>query len=164
MAEMRRKPMQRSTWFGTVAVCAVTLVAPCLLQAGTVPAADDAAIRKVVLDYVEGWYLGDAVRMERALHPDLVKRALLRDEKTGRQYIQPTSASAMVRMTESGFGKLKQGEVMDNQIEVLDVYGDAATVRAMSTHFVDYLHLVRWQGAWKILNVLWVPRAPASKP
>jgi hypothetical protein len=70
----------------------------------------------------------------------------------------------MVRMTESGFGKLKQGEVMDNQTEVLDVYGDAATVRALSTHFVDYLHLVRWQGEWKILNVLWVPRAGAPKP
>jgi hypothetical protein len=125
---------------------------------------EDAAIRKVVLDYVEGWYLGDAARMERALHPDLVKRAILKDEKTGRQYIQPTSASAMVHMTESGFGKLKQGEVMNNQIDVLEVYGDAATARAQSLRFVDYLHLVRWQGEWKILNVLWVPRAGAPKP
>jgi hypothetical protein len=156
--------MQRTMWFGAVAISALTLAAPCSLRAGTVSAADDAAIRKVVLDYAEGWYTGDAVRMERALHPELVKRAILRDEKTGRPYVQPTSASAMVRMTESGVGKLKPGEVMDNQIEVLDVYGDAAAAKALSPHYLDYVQLVRWQGEWKILNVLWVPRVAAPKP
>jgi len=29
-----------------------------------------AAITKTALDYIEGWYAGDAARMERALHPD----------------------------------------------------------------------------------------------
>jgi hypothetical protein len=32
------------------------------------------AVRSVVMDYVEGWFEGDADRMERALHPELVKR------------------------------------------------------------------------------------------
>ena len=35
---------------------------------------DQEAIRGVVLDYIDGWFDGDAVRMERALHPELVKR------------------------------------------------------------------------------------------
>ena len=35
---------------------------------------DEAAIRGVVRDYVDGWFDGDAARMERALHPELVKR------------------------------------------------------------------------------------------
>ena len=30
---------------------------------------DEEAIRAVVADYIEGWYDGDAGRMERALHP-----------------------------------------------------------------------------------------------
>jgi len=29
---------------------------------------------KTALDYTEGWYAGDAARMERALHPELAKR------------------------------------------------------------------------------------------
>jgi hypothetical protein len=33
-----------------------------------------AAIRQAAVDYIEGWYTGDADRMERALHPDLAKR------------------------------------------------------------------------------------------
>src|SRR4051812_14973787 len=61
----------------------VALAALCLLAASTravcaqahVPtAADSAAIKATALDYIEGWYTGDAERMERALHPELAKR------------------------------------------------------------------------------------------
>src|SRR5262249_46471729 len=33
-----------------------------------------AAIKQTALDYIEGWYEGDAERMERAVHPELAKR------------------------------------------------------------------------------------------
>lgn len=36
-------------------------------------ASDEAKIRAAALDYIEGWYEGDAERMERALHPHLAK-------------------------------------------------------------------------------------------
>ena len=36
-------------------------------------AADTAAIKATALDYVEGWFEGNAERMERALHPVLAK-------------------------------------------------------------------------------------------
>ena len=36
--------------------------------------ADRDAIVRVALDYFEGWFDGDAARMERVLHPDLAKR------------------------------------------------------------------------------------------
>mgnify|MGYP001132154354 CR=1 FL=1 len=37
-------------------------------------AGEEDAVRSVVMDYVEGWFEGDAGRMKRALHPELVKR------------------------------------------------------------------------------------------
>ena len=39
----------------------------------TVTSKED-AVRSVVMDYVEGWFEGDMGRMQRALHPELVKR------------------------------------------------------------------------------------------
>ena len=52
----------------------------CILNAGaqtaSVSEADQAAIKQTALDYVEGWYEGNAERMERALHPDLAKRII----------------------------------------------------------------------------------------
>jgi len=35
---------------------------------------DETAIMRTVQDYIEGWNEGDAARMERSLHPHLVKR------------------------------------------------------------------------------------------
>ncbi len=46
--------------------------------------ADKVAITQTALDYIEGWYAGDATRMERALHPELAKRMISTDPKTGR--------------------------------------------------------------------------------
>src|SRR5439155_1374277 len=37
-------------------------------------AADSAGIRQAALDYIEGWYAGDADRMARAVHPELATR------------------------------------------------------------------------------------------
>ncbi|HYE59327.1 MAG TPA: nuclear transport factor 2 family protein [Rhodothermales bacterium] len=33
-----------------------------------------------------------------------------------------------------------------------------ASVRLVSAQFIDYLHLTRWEGRWKTLNVLWAFR------
>ena len=43
-------------------------------------------ITAAALDYVEGWFDGDADRMRRALHPDLVKRRLRADGVDGRAH------------------------------------------------------------------------------
>jgi hypothetical protein len=140
----------------------VLAIVPCAYAADAPPAAEVQAIRRVVLDYLEGWHTGDAARMQRALHPELVKRRPQKDEAGGQQRLQPIDAPAMIRLTAAGAGRLKDGELMDNRIEVLDVAGDIATAKATSLRYIDYLHLARWDGAWKIVNVLWEPRAQAT--
>lgn len=37
------------------------------------------AAESIARDYIEGWYTGDAERMDRAFHEDLVKRMLVRE-------------------------------------------------------------------------------------
>ncbi|MDX2438456.1 MAG: nuclear transport factor 2 family protein [Acidobacteriota bacterium] len=61
-------------------VAAVLLVGMVAFAAGP---DDEAAIKATALDYLEGWYSGDAERMERALHPDLAKR-IVRVDPEGR--------------------------------------------------------------------------------
>jgi hypothetical protein len=39
-------------------------------------------------------------------------------------------------------------------VTILDLYESAASVKIVTGDFVDYLHLTRWNGEWKILNVL----------
>lgn len=121
-------------------------------------AADSAAIRAVALDYIEGWYGADAARMERAVHPELAKRLHLTTE--GRSFVQQTGASALVAGTARGGGSEAPEGERRSEVVVFDVFRGAASVKVEATDWVDYLHLVRTDDGWKILNVLWELREP----
>ena len=125
-------------------------------------AADAAAIRATVLDYAEGWYAGDADRMARALHPELVKRILVSDTVTGQSFVQTMGASALVNGTRHGYGKSTPADRQQKDVTVLDVFGNAAVAKAVMADWIDYLQLVRVDGRWLIVNVLW-ERKPERK-
>lgn len=38
---------------------------------------------------------------------------------------------------------------------VLDIYRDNAVAKIVASDWIDYLELARWNGRWKIVNVLW---------
>jgi hypothetical protein len=116
---------------------------------------DHAAIRQAALDYIEGWYTGDAERMERAVHPELAKRIVGTDPQTGRSELGHQDATTLVRNTREGGGSRTPEAERLKEVTILDVYGNAATVRIEASEWIDYLHLARWNGTWKIVNVLW---------
>ena len=124
--------------------------------------ADDlAAIEGAAMDYELGWYEGDAARMGRALSPDLVKRAFLRDRATGEERLHELNRTQMVEKTAQGGGTDTPLAKRYYDVAVLDVYGDIACARAESAGYVDYLQLARRDGQWVIVNVLWAyNRAP----
>jgi hypothetical protein len=61
----------------------------------------------------------------------------------------------MVEYTKAGGGSESQEMKGDVEVEILAITGDIANVFAASDRYVDYLHLVRWNGKWAIVNVLW---------
>jgi Putative lumazine-binding len=125
--------------------------------------ADSAAIRTAALDYVEGWYEGNPERMARALHPELVKRIVVNDTATGRSVVQSMGASALVNGTRRGFGKETPKERRQKDVSVLDIFGNAASAKAVMADWVDYMQLAKVDGRWVIVNVLW-ERKPAAGP
>jgi len=142
---------------------AAFLVLP-ILTAGGVEAqssADSAAIRASVLDYAEGWYEGNGERMARALHPELVKRIVVRDTATGRTMIQGMGASVLVNSTRHGYGKETPKDRQQKDVTILDIFGSAASAKAVMADWVDYMQLGKIDGKWVIVNVLW-ERKPKS--
>jgi hypothetical protein len=107
------------------------------------------AIVAVAFDYFEGWFEGDVERMERALHPELVKR---RPDGEG---FDETTAAEMVDATRHGVGRTR--DVADRRIEVdvVDVHGDIANAVVRSAVYHEYLQLARTAAGWKIVNTLW---------
>jgi hypothetical protein len=128
---------------------------PALLLAWATPgalpaqtAADSAGIRAAALDYIEGWYQGDASRMRNALHPDLVKR-IVEQAPDGASRLDEMTAEQLVSMT----GRRSAGDGRKD-VRILDVFGGTASVRVDADDWIDYMHLARWNGDWKIVNVL----------
>ena len=107
------------------------------------------AIIHAALDYFEGWFDGDVARMDRALHPDLVKR------RAGEE-LGVTTKERMLELTAAGAGA-EDGADRRLEVEVVEVYGDIATAVVRSAVYREYLHLVRTGESWKIANALWVP-------
>jgi putative lumazine-binding protein len=124
----------------------------------TITAADSAAIRATALDYVEGWYAGDADRMARALHPELAKRVVRTDPATGRQQLGQMGAMTLVEYTRQGGGRDVPADARRRDVRILDVFGDAASARTDMAGWIDYMQLAKWRGRWVIVNVLWATR------
>jgi hypothetical protein len=109
--------------------------------------ADHELIRRAALDYFEGWFDGDAARMDRALHEDLVKRDAEED-------LELSTKAWMVEATREGRGVRAAGREIE--VEITDVYRDIANVTVRSTPYREYLHLVRTDEGWKIASTLYV--------
>ncbi len=122
---------------------------------------DQAAITATALDYLEGWYTGDAERMERALHPDLAKRIVRVDPDGKWDRVDSMSALTLIQFTRKGYGTKVPVEERQAEITVLDVYGNAAVVKAVARDWVDYLQIGKVNGEWKIINVLWEMKPPS---
>ena len=116
--------------------------------------ADSAAIKQTALDYIQGWYAGDAPRMERALHPELAKR-IVRADTSGNYRLDQQSAMTLVQNTRSGGGRQTPAADRRDDVRILDTYRNAASVRIDASYWVDYLQLAKWHGRWVIVNVLW---------
>jgi hypothetical protein len=134
---------------------AAALIAAAPVQAQT--ATDSAAIKATALDYIEGWYQGNAERMERAVHPDLAKR-IVNTTAQGRSVLGHQSAMTLVQNTRRGGGKDTPPAQQRTDVRILDIFQNTASVRVDAGSWIDYLHIAKWNGRWVILNVLWENR------
>src|SRR5215813_3632574 len=96
---------------------------------------DEVSIRATVTDYIEGYYTGDAARMEKSLHPHYLKHTvsgsdgqLKMTERTGLQMVQDVRSNGPVTSADK-----------KEQITVLDVSGDMASAKLVTAHWVDYI-------------------------
>jgi Putative lumazine-binding len=112
------------------------------------------ASERTVLDYLEGWFDGEASRMERALHPELAKRPRTSGD-IARGALESITAREMIEATAAGAGT--RLDVPDRRIdvEVVDVHGDIASAVVRSAVYREYVHLVHTPDGWRIANTLW---------
>ena len=110
---------------------------------------EEGAIVRCALDYFEGWFDADPERMRRALHPELAKRSL------DGEAIDQLTAGAMIEATARGRGKERDSGARRIDVRVVDVHGTIAAAVVDSNVYREYLHFVRTEAGWRIVNALW---------
>ena len=144
--------MKNITFFFVIAALASSLLTAYTIIDGE---NDRKAVEKAALDYIEGWYEGNVERMAGCLHPDLQKKEIRILSQTGRSQFGLHTASTLIEGTRLGFGKQIPIEERNIRITVFEIFRNIASVKATSKLSTEYLHIVKYNGEWKVLNVLW---------
>lgn len=112
------------------------------------------AVEAVVRDYIDGWYAGDEERMDRTLHDELVKRSVDAEGDPPGALV-PVSKTRMVQLTRDGGGH-SPGAKAD--VVVHHVEATIASAMVETSEFLDYVHLARTDGTWRIVHDLFRQR------
>ncbi|MFH6990385.1 nuclear transport factor 2 family protein [Flavobacterium collinsii] len=124
------------------------------LQAQT--AQDSLDIKRIALAYIEAQHNPNPKLMEGALHPRLVKRSVFRSKAAKKDYISEYFAENMVILAETYNAKGdKFPKNPRKEVKLLDVSARTASVKLIADAWIDYMHIVKTNGEWKIINVLW---------
>lgn len=133
---------------------ALVLVCAAADADGQVPD-DREAVRRAVLDYVEGFYEGDQTKHERSVATNVFKWGYA---KRGEQYVgmQMQYPSGFVAFTEGvKAGRNRPPANAPKDIVIFDVQDQTASAKLTAWWGTDYLLLAKNDGRWQITHVLW---------
>lgn len=143
-----------------VALIATIGLVPTVLSR-TQTASDREAVRMAALDYVEGIYNVQPERIERSVHPSLVKRGFYKKDATVPYAEMPMSYEQLVNLAKT-WNKGGKRDTSIRKVDVLDVLDQTAVVKVTASWGVDYMLLGKYDGTWKISQILWQSPPPKS--
>jgi len=131
---------------------------------------DTLQITETVLNYIEGLDTNDPDRVAKAMHPDLAKRTVEKN-KEGNEYPSNMTAASLIGYTKDFDFTMFYSAGVDSTIPlkvdvaIYDIADGIATVKAGSNRFefIDYIHLAKLDGEWKIINILWAWTGSTNK-
>ncbi len=117
---------------------------------------DSLDIKQAALDYIESQHNLKPEQFERSAHPRMVKRTFWKNKTTHTDYLRETFTDAMILLAETynrdgdKFPSNPQKDVV-----ILDIYEKTASVKLIADDWIDYMHIVKLNDKWQIVNVLW---------
>lgn len=139
-----------------------------LAAAASVPAAvaftqaagDREAVRLAALDYVEGIYTVQPERIQRSVHSALVKRGFYKKDASTPYVEMPMTYDQLVTLSKN-WNRDGTRDTSVKRVEVYDVLDQTAVAKVTASWGVDYMLLGKFDGTWKITQILWQSPPPA---
>jgi hypothetical protein len=134
----------------------VMMMAAVAAPSGQQPSGEEAAVRAAVTDYVEALYKAEPDRIKRSVHPDLAKRGFMRRQGAKEFSGSPMTYQQLLDLAGSWNKDGKRNlSSAPKEIVIYDVSNQTATAKLTAQWGIDYLHLAKYDGTWKIINILW---------
>ena len=136
---------------------AVLLLLSVVPQAAVAQAGDDReAVRRAVLDYVEGFYEGDSTKHVRSVMPEVFKFGYwIPRDSTRYQGERMPWAEFHAYTNRVKANKRFAPASAPKEIVIFDVLDQTASAKLTASWGVDYLLLAKRDGRWMVSHVLW---------
>ena len=117
---------------------------------------DRKEVKRVSLGYLVALQQLKPELMAEVMHQNLAKRTSYVDPKTGKGMLHNTSYEEMINFAKTWNIKGdKFPKKPTNNVSILDMQGSMASVKLESDNWYEYLHLVKIDNHWKIVNLYW---------
>lgn len=116
---------------------------------------DRAAVRQACLDYVESIYEVNPAKVERSVHPELVKRGFFIKKNETAYSPHSMTFAELVELAKNYNKKGQLAKDAVKEVVVFEVSDQTASAKVTAVWGIDYIHLAKYDGKWKIINILW---------
>lgn len=124
---------------------------------------DHTSVRRVVHDYVEAIEQGKPALIEGSVDPDLHKFGYSRSSSGGGYRKIPMTYEQLVNLASTIVEDGYVPDAPEHSIEVFDVLDKTASVKLTAFWGIDYMHLAKIDGEWKIVQVIWQSAPPTNE-
>jgi|GEM_PF-1283511 len=119
------------------------------------PTDNYAQIEQIVRDYCVGFYELDGQKVQNTCHPSLSKRVVEQAEPLDIEYLREITYEE-IEILGNTFNKEFNfdPETARCEIEIYEVRKNVAAVKMTGTIWFDYFHLLKVNGQWQIVNIM----------
>lgn len=117
---------------------------------------DAAAVEAVIRGYALGFYEVDGNKVQATCHPSLSKRTMERRPDADFDYLSLITFEE-IRLLGEAFNRDQRFDptVARARVEVYQIRGNVAAARLTGSVWFDYFHLMKVNGDWKIVNIMY---------
>ncbi|GHN01789.1 hypothetical protein WSM22_32780 [Cytophagales bacterium WSM2-2] len=113
-------------------------------------------VRSAVLDYVEGFYEGDTLKIKRSILPEVNKYGYYQPKDSQKYAGEPMSFKEMIQYADGIRKKNRPApKTAPKEIQIFDVQDQTASAKLTAWWGTDYILLAKYNGKWMIVQVLW---------
>ena len=100
-------------------------------------------------------------RIERSVHPTLNKRGFYKKDAASPYVESPMTYEQLVKLAAS-WNKDGKRDTKLRDIAILDILDQTAVVKLTASWGIDYMFLGKFDGKWKITQILWQSHPPKT--